>query len=117
MMFGRGADSVDRTIITTKVRGLIGRGPGGWWRLLKNAARFGLRLGEKPLPTAKWEALVRQAGFGDVRTARVVAEACVLSATKPAMSDSHGQPPSRHHAHGEGLTGVQVAADRRPHDG
>lgn len=91
MMFGRGADAVDREIISAKVRGLISRGPGGWWRLLKNAARFGLRFGEKPLPSAKWEALVRQAGFGDVHTARVVAEACVLSATKPVMSDPPGQ--------------------------
>lgn len=83
MMFGRGGDSADRAIIASKARGLLRRGPAGWWRVVKNVWRFTLRLGEKPLPVARWESLVRAAGFDDVATERVIAEACVLTATKP----------------------------------
>lgn len=83
MMFGRGADSQDRVIIAAKATNMLKRGPSGWWRLAKNVCRFSLRLGEKPLPVPRWEALVRGAGFHDVATKRIVAEACVLTATKP----------------------------------
>jgi hypothetical protein len=83
MMFGRGAAAGDRAIIASKARGMLRRGPAGWWRLAKNIWRFSLRLGEKPLPAATWELLVRGAGFEEVRTQRVVAEAWVLTATKP----------------------------------
>jgi SAM-dependent methyltransferase len=84
MMFGRGNNAGDRAIIASKARSFLKRGPAGWWRLAKNVLRFTLRLGEKPLPAAHWEALARDAGFADVRTERVVAEACVLTAVKPA---------------------------------
>ena len=82
MMFGRGADAGDRAIIAAKARGMLRRGPAGWWRVAKNVWRFSLRLGEKPLPTARWESLVRAAGFQDVATERVVSEACVLTAVR-----------------------------------
>jgi ubiquinone/menaquinone biosynthesis C-methylase UbiE len=85
MMFGRGADSEDRAIIAAKARGLLSRGPAGWWRVAKNVWRFSLRLGEKPLPADRWESLVRAAGFDDVATERLVSEACVLTAVKPTM--------------------------------
>jgi ubiquinone/menaquinone biosynthesis C-methylase UbiE len=84
MMFGRGADPADREIIWEKVRELIRRGPGGWWRIVKNGSRFLLRLQEKPLRPGAWESIIREAGFTNVRTSRVVAEACVISATKLA---------------------------------
>jgi ubiquinone/menaquinone biosynthesis C-methylase UbiE len=83
MMFGRGAAAGDRAIIASKASGMLKRGPAGWWRLAKNVWRFSLRLGEKPLPVARWESLVGTAGFHDVATERVIAEACVLTATKP----------------------------------
>jgi ubiquinone/menaquinone biosynthesis C-methylase UbiE len=87
MMFGRGSDPADRAIISSKARSLLKRGPGGWWRVAKNVWRFTLRLGEKPLPAAKWESLATAAGFDDVKTTRVVAEACVLTATRPEMDE------------------------------
>ncbi len=83
MMFGRGAEAQDRTIIAAKVRGMLKHGVAGWWRLAKNVWRFTLRVGEKPLPASRWEALVRTTGFTDVAIQRVVAEACVLTAVKP----------------------------------
>ncbi|WP_249020550.1 class I SAM-dependent methyltransferase [Conexibacter sp. S30A1] len=83
MMFGRGASVEDRTIITTKARAMLARGPAGWWRLAKNIVLFSLRIREKPMTAARWEAAVREAGYTDVQVRRIVAEACVLTATKP----------------------------------
>jgi ubiquinone/menaquinone biosynthesis C-methylase UbiE len=88
MMFGRGADCADRMIISAKVRTMVSRGPAGWWRLAKNVWRFGLRFGERPLSSARWELLIRQAGFDCIRTEHVVAEASVLSAAKAMTGDA-----------------------------
>jgi SAM-dependent methyltransferase len=94
MMFGRGADAEDRAIIASKARGLARLGPGGWWRVVKNAWRFVFRLWEKPLPVAAWESIVSHAGFEEVHSARVIAEACVLSADKPVTDMPAAQPPA-----------------------
>jgi SAM-dependent methyltransferase len=83
MMLGRGISRDDRAVITNTVRALAKRGPAGWWRILKNAWRFAFRVQEKPLSRVAWDALVRKAGFADVRVDRVLAEACVLSACRP----------------------------------
>lgn len=83
MMFGRGANPVDREIIRAKVRALARRGPGGWWRIVQNSCRFLLRFQEKPLRSDAWEEIVREAGFENVSACRVVAEAYVVSAMKP----------------------------------
>jgi ubiquinone/menaquinone biosynthesis C-methylase UbiE len=90
MMFGRGADSEDRAIIASKARGMLRRGPAGWWRVAKNVWRFSLRLGEKPLPAGEWESMVRAAGFDEVATERLVSEACVLTAVKSPMPQTTG---------------------------
>ena len=87
MMFGRGINPGDRAIIASKAQSLIRRGPGGWWRLTKNVWRFTFRLREKPLSAAKWELLAYRAGFSEVAISRVLAEACLLSATKPLTGD------------------------------
>ncbi len=86
MMFGRGADPGDRQIIWKKIRDLARRGPGGWWRIVKNSYRFIFRFQEKPLIPAAWESIVRDVGFVNVRAERVIAEACVVSATKRATA-------------------------------
>lgn len=92
MMFGRGGASRDREIIAAKARVLLGRGWSGWWRLAKNVVRFGLRLRERPLPVAAWEQIFESAGLLDVRAEFVVAEAAIVSGTKPAAAPagSHG---------------------------
>lgn len=101
MMFGRGVASEDRAIIASKMAVLLRRGPAGWWRLLKNAARFSFRVREKPLTPGAWEALAQRAGFTDVSVVRVVSEACVLTAVKsqtsqtaPAHTVTHGAASS-----------------------
>lgn len=93
MMFGRGTDALDREIIREKVRGLLRRGPGGWWRIVKNGWRFLLRFQERPLRPRAWESIVRDAGFTTPRTSRVIAEAWVIAAEKlsgPAQHDRDG---------------------------
>jgi SAM-dependent methyltransferase len=92
MMFGRGGSRRDRAILWAKVRRLARKGPGGLWRIVKNAARFGLRLGtERPAPPEFWIAALRRAGFADVRFVPIVREAGLVSATVPAASAF--QPP------------------------
>lgn len=92
MMFGRGADQADRQIIREKIRALVRRGPGGWWRIVKNGLRFLLRFQEKPLRPDAWAAIVHDAGFANVKTDRVVAEACVVSATRPRTTPNRDRP-------------------------
>lgn len=88
MMFGRGAAAEDRRIVAGKLRSLVRRGPGGWWRIAKNLWRFGMRLREKPLSRPRWEALARAAGFEEVRTVPVRAEAALLLATRALAEPS-----------------------------
>jgi ubiquinone/menaquinone biosynthesis C-methylase UbiE len=85
MMFGRGGSAHDRQVITAKMRELGRRGPAGWWRIFKNIWRFSVRTSEKPLSTERWETLVSDRGFSEVRVRIVVQEAGVLSATKPPL--------------------------------
>jgi 2-polyprenyl-3-methyl-5-hydroxy-6-metoxy-1,4-benzoquinol methylase len=84
MMFGRGATKQDREIIGQKVRVMLRRGPAGWWRIAKNAARFTFRMRERPLPMETWLEMFRDAGFVDVEGVRVVAEAAVVVGVKPS---------------------------------
>jgi ubiquinone/menaquinone biosynthesis C-methylase UbiE len=83
MMIGRGLSGDDRLIMAGKVRVLLARGPAGWWRVLKNAWRLFSRTVERPLPMEAWTEQLEQAGFVDVQAERVVAEAAVVSGTRP----------------------------------
>jgi hypothetical protein len=74
---------VCRVIFGTKLSELSRRGPGGWWRIAKNAARYLLRIHERPLPAATWTAMAQRHGFCDVSVAPVVNEAAVLVARCP----------------------------------
>lgn len=84
MMFGRGASSSDRKIIAGKVRALARKGPGGWWRVAKNAARYLLRIHERPVPASTWAAMLRQSGFDGVATSTIAAEAGLVTGRRPA---------------------------------
>jgi ubiquinone/menaquinone biosynthesis C-methylase UbiE len=83
MMFGRGGDSRDREIIASKLSLLIRKGPGGWWRIAKNAGRYLLRFQERPVSIAAWEKMFTEAGFVKVEATQVVNEAAVVSGVKP----------------------------------
>ena len=83
MMFGRGGDERDREIISSKVVLLLKKGPGGWWRIAKNAARYLLRFQERPVSMSAWTEMFKAAGLADVRAIPVVNEAAVVCGTKP----------------------------------
>ena len=94
MMFGRGASQRDRDILRQKVIALAAKGPGGWWRIAKNLARYGLGIGqEHPATPEFWQAALRDAGFIDVTFRPVVAEAGIVSGVRaPAAGSLPGQP-------------------------
>ncbi|TAN21161.1 MAG: class I SAM-dependent methyltransferase [Actinomycetota bacterium] len=83
MMFGRGGRKQDRQIIASKVSILLRKGPGGWWRIAKNSARYLARVQEKPISQHAWVRLFEQAGFQDIGSDSVVAEAGIVFGTKP----------------------------------
>jgi ubiquinone/menaquinone biosynthesis C-methylase UbiE len=83
MMFGRGGDPRDREIIASKLSLLMRKGPGGWWRIVKNGARYVLRTQERPVSMAAWVAMFEAAGFEGVKAVPVVNEAAVVLGTRP----------------------------------
>ena len=86
MMFGRGGDARDREIISSKLALLIKKGPGGWWRIAKNAGRYLLRFQERPVAISAWVKMLNDAGFSDVQPIPVVNEAAVVCATRRIAS-------------------------------
>jgi ubiquinone/menaquinone biosynthesis C-methylase UbiE len=86
MMFGRGADARDREIISSKLALLIRKGPGGWWRIVKNGGRYLLRFQERPVSISAWVSMLSAAGFTDVEPTPVVNEAAVVAGKRPATA-------------------------------
>ncbi len=84
MMFGRGGDTRDREIISSKLALLVRKGPAGWWRIVKNAGRYLLRFQERPVSMAAWVSMFEQAGLVGVEAIPVVNEAAVVRGSKPA---------------------------------
>lgn len=86
MMFGRGKTVEDRRIIRQKVVSLLKKGPGGAWRVGKNAVRFGLRRGtELPASPEFWVRTLTAAGFVDVAYRPIVAEAGLVTGRVPGL--------------------------------
>jgi ubiquinone/menaquinone biosynthesis C-methylase UbiE len=84
MMFGRGGSRRDVAILRQKAAALAAKGPGGVWRIAKNLARYGLRVGrEHPAPPEFWLTALRDAGFADVSFQPVVAEAGIVRGIRP----------------------------------
>ena len=97
MMFGRGASPRDRAIIKSKVAVLARKGPGGWWRIAKNAARYLLRVQERPVSMQAWTAMLARSGFADVAATAIVAEAGLVTGRRPEdpVADNSRLPGSR----------------------
>ena len=91
MMFGRGAGARDREIIGSKLSLLLRKGPGGWWRIIKNSGRYLIRFQERPVSMSVWAAMFNKAGLTDVEAIPVVNEAAVVRGTKP-KSPTNGAP-------------------------
>jgi ubiquinone/menaquinone biosynthesis C-methylase UbiE len=87
MMFGRGGSRRDRVILRQKAVALAAKGPGGWWRIAKNLARYGLRVGqEHPVSPEFWQVALRDAGLAGVSFEPVVAEAGIVRGVRPPAS-------------------------------
>ncbi len=83
MMLGRGATAGDREVIKGKVRAMAKKGLPGYWRILKNAGRYIFRLRERPITPEAWMKLYAAAGFSDLSSTNVVAEAHIVRGVKP----------------------------------
>lgn len=83
MMFGRGRSGQDRAIIRAKVVALAKKGPGGIWRIVKNAGRYLLRVQERPVPMDTWVMMLRRTGFTGVSASTIVAEAGLVIGHHP----------------------------------
>jgi hypothetical protein len=80
MMFGRGTSQRDRAIIRHKLVSLARLGPGGLWRIAKNAWRFSVRRGtEMPASPEFWQGALSETGFEAISFDPVVAEAGVIT--------------------------------------
>ncbi len=94
MMLGRGGSSRDREIIKLKLVTLARKGPGGWWRIAKNIARYLIRVHEIPISMEAWEALFRKAGFAAITTTGIVAEAGLISGQRPESPEGPQNHPA-----------------------
>jgi SAM-dependent methyltransferase len=83
MMLGRGTSAADRAIIRSKLAALAAKGPGGWWRIAKNAARYLLRVQERPVSMSRWVSMLSRAGFAGVTAAAIRAEAGLVTGRRP----------------------------------
>jgi ubiquinone/menaquinone biosynthesis C-methylase UbiE len=89
MMFGRGGSRRDREIIRMKLTALARKGPGGWWRIAKGAARYLLRVQERPISMAAWVSLLEGAGFTGITASAIVAEAGIVTGQRPGAAGKH----------------------------
>jgi 2-polyprenyl-3-methyl-5-hydroxy-6-metoxy-1,4-benzoquinol methylase len=86
MMLGRGSSARDREIIRTKLVTFARKGPGGWWRIAKNIARYLLRVQERPISMTAWTALLETTGFSSVTASPIVAEAAIVTGERPGQA-------------------------------
>ena len=74
---------------------LARKGPGGWWRIAKNTARYLLRVQERPVSLARWTGMLTAAGFAEVTAAMIRAEAGLVTGRRPwdPVPSGHDGPP------------------------
>lgn len=87
MMLGRGGSVRDRAIIRGKIGALARKGPGGWWRIVKNCFRYLARVQERPISMTAWTALLAEAGFTAITASALVAEAGLVTGARPSPGD------------------------------
>lgn len=56
----------NREVVSSKVRGLLAKGPAGAWRLARNGARYLSRRWEHPAGPGWWREALLESGFVDV---------------------------------------------------
>ena len=84
MMFRVGMrESRDREVVVAKIRSLLGKGPAGVARLVRNGVRYASGRWESPASRAWWESALRQAGFTDVEVRVLEHEGGIARARRP----------------------------------
>lgn len=84
MMFSPTAlDARSRTVLSSKIRTMLRRGPAGLWRLAKNALRLLTGRWERPATPEWWQGALPQAGFERVEIEVLEHEGGIVCARKP----------------------------------
>ncbi len=84
MMFRVGlVNSRDRTVILTKVVGILAKGPAGLMRLAKNLARYLSGRWEQPARADWWQAALGDTGFAGIEVRVLEHEGGLASARRP----------------------------------
>jgi ubiquinone/menaquinone biosynthesis C-methylase UbiE len=73
----------DRAIIASKIRALARKGPGGWLRLARHAARTVAGASEHPASPDWWQRELVETGFVEVGVEPLVREAGIAVARRP----------------------------------
>ena len=111
MMFGRSLNARDRSILRDKVIAFGRRGPAGWWRIVKNVLRLGLRIGsERPASPDFWLNAARTAGFAEVSFHSVRSEAGVICGSAASQA-AESRPPDSSVTQ---IAGTLATTDRWP---
>jgi ubiquinone/menaquinone biosynthesis C-methylase UbiE len=79
------SDPRNRRVITSKVKSILKRGPGGVLRLLKNGLRFLMRRWEQPADAEWWRDAVERAGFEQVTVRLFRHEGGIVAARRPLV--------------------------------
>lgn len=77
-------DQRSRRIIGTKIVALLRRGPGGVWRLIKNAFRYLTGAWEQPADPGWWRQALERGGFEQIEVQPLEHEGGIISAVKPS---------------------------------
>ena len=72
----------NRAVVRDKVRGLLSKGPGGAWRLVRNGARYATRRWEHPATPDWWRHALSEAGFTNVDVSSLPHEGGIATARK-----------------------------------
>ncbi len=75
----------DRQVVAAKLRGLLGRGLPGVWRLMKNGGRLAVGRWEHPANPVWWRSALERSGFERVRIETLDHEGGIAIAQAPAM--------------------------------
>jgi ubiquinone/menaquinone biosynthesis C-methylase UbiE len=86
MMFSLSLEARDRRIVWEKVRGLLGRGPAGVVRILRNAVRVLAGRWEQPATPKSWQEMLVARGFEQVRIELLAHEAAAAVARRPEIN-------------------------------
>lgn len=83
MMFSLSLDPRDRRLVLSKVLTIARKGPAGWYRLARNAARLVVGRWEHPAPPSTWEQLLLDRHFVEVSIEALEHEGGIACARRP----------------------------------